>query len=401
MNAQNGWKAVPLRDVCRVVEGQVDPREPEYRNLPHINGEVIESGTGRLLEVRTAAEDGLISGKYLFEPGMVLYSKLRPYLRKVTIAPSRGVCSADMYPLMFDPERVDSHFAMFSLLAEPFSTYAVEVSRRARMPKLNRAQLLAWEMPLPESLVDQRRIAVGLIRALAAIDVARRGAEDRLAAAEGLSAAYLREVFEGPDVLKWKVRALGELVQGSGQYGTSQRSNVEDRGLAVLGMPHIHQGRIRWQNVSTVDLDPDEIEKYELAAGDILFNRTNSAELVGKTAIFDGARRAVFASYLIRYRVIEDLADPHFICAYINSRRGREYVERHMARAIGQVNISASTMHRMPIPSPSLAEQRLVVSKLAQRSNATDILIDRCREELEAIEAMPGALLRSAFNRDS
>ena len=145
MTIPNGWKQVPLSEVCRVVEGQIDPRDAEYRDLPHINGEVIESGSGRLLSLRTAAEDGLISGKYLFAPGMVLYSKLRPYLRKVTIAPSRGVCSADMYPLMFDPERVDAHFAMFSLLAEPFTRYAVEESRRARMPKLNRAQLTQRE----------------------------------------------------------------------------------------------------------------------------------------------------------------------------------------------------------------------------------------------------------------
>ena len=74
-----------------------------YRNLPHINGEVIETGTGKLLSVQTAAEDGLISGKYLFESGMILYSKLRPYLRKVTIAPCRGVCSTDMLPAYVRP----------------------------------------------------------------------------------------------------------------------------------------------------------------------------------------------------------------------------------------------------------------------------------------------------------
>jgi type I restriction enzyme S subunit len=207
---------VPLADLCRVVEGQVDPREPEYRNLPHINGEVNESGTGRLLKFRTAAEDGLISGKYLFQPGMLLYSKLRPYLRKVTIAPTRGVCSADMYPLVFDLKRVDTLFAMYSLLAEPFTTYAVDASRRARMPKLNRDQLLAWDMPLPESLADQRRIAAELNQSLAAVGSARRAAEGRLAAANALPAAYLRDVFEGLDVGHWKIVKVGDIARVSG-----------------------------------------------------------------------------------------------------------------------------------------------------------------------------------------
>ena len=184
-----------MGEVCRVVEGQVDPREPEYRYLPHINGEVIESGTGRLLELRTAAEDRLISGKYLFERGMVLYSKLRPYLRKVTIAPSRGVCSADMYPLVFDAQRVDPLFAMFTLLADPFTAYAIKESQRARMPKLNRDQLLAWRIPLPDTVDEQRRVAADLsVRLESARELLDR-CREQLAVAESISPALLRGVF--------------------------------------------------------------------------------------------------------------------------------------------------------------------------------------------------------------
>ena len=163
----SGWASVPMDEVCTVVEGQVDPRVPEYGRLPHINGENIEGGTGRILGVRSAAEDGLISGKYLFEPGMVLYSKLRPYLKKVAIAPFRGLCSADMYPLSFDPKRVDTAFALWSLLAGPFSRYAINASERARMPKLNRDQLFAWDLPLPGSVAEQRAIAQNLGKRLA------------------------------------------------------------------------------------------------------------------------------------------------------------------------------------------------------------------------------------------
>jgi len=189
------WSAVPLAEVCRCVEGQVDPREPEFGSLPHINGENIASGTGRLYGIRTATEDGLISGKYLFEPGMILYSKLRPYLRKAAIAPSRGVCSADMYPLVFDPLRVDPLFALYSLLAPPFTSYAVDQSRRARMPKLNREQLFAWHLPLPETIQEQQRIARDLSRRLAAGEALIGRCRDELAAIESLPAAFLRAAF--------------------------------------------------------------------------------------------------------------------------------------------------------------------------------------------------------------
>jgi type I restriction enzyme S subunit len=190
------WEMTRLSEICSVVEGQVDPREPEYANLPHVNGENIESGTGRILETKSAAEDGLISGKYLFEPGMVLYSKLRPYLRKVAVAPFRGVCSADMYPITFDAARADSQFALWSLLAGPFTRYAVKKSERARMPKLNRDQLYGWEMPLPP-LEKQRSIAVDLAARLAEAGRLTTILRDELAAIDALPAALLREAFNG------------------------------------------------------------------------------------------------------------------------------------------------------------------------------------------------------------
>ena len=256
-------------------------------------------------------------------------------------------------------------------------------------------------MPIPESLIVQRRIASNLAEQIDVVDTARRAAEKRCAAAEALSAAYVDEVFNGLEAESWEERPLGDIVLGPGQYGTSQRSNTEGKGLPVLGMPHIQKGRIRWQSVSSADLPPSEIEKYELVAGDILFNRTNSAELVGKTAVFDGSRRAVFASYLIRYRANPSCAHPQFISAYINSRKGRVFIEQHMARAIGQVNISASTMHRMPIPCPPLETQRRLMASLSERLRAVEALADSCRSQLIEIDAMPRALLRAAFQGES
>jgi len=90
------------------------------------------------MEVRTAAEERVISGKYLFEAGDVLYSKLRPYLRKVVVAPFRGLCSADVYPVRPYKQAVEPMFLAWMLLTDKFTAYATAESRRARMPKLNR-----------------------------------------------------------------------------------------------------------------------------------------------------------------------------------------------------------------------------------------------------------------------
>lgn len=155
-----------LGDVVRIDARIVDPTDPTLSLLPHVSAENISSVTGKLHHVRSAAEDGMESGKYLFDAGDVLYSKLRPYLRKATVANFAGLCSADMYPLKFDDNRIDPEYIRTVLVSDAFTAYANELSARSRMPKLNREQLLAYKFGLP-SIDKQRRIVHRQIAELA------------------------------------------------------------------------------------------------------------------------------------------------------------------------------------------------------------------------------------------
>ena len=89
-----------LKDIVKIQSGQVSPLEEPYSEMIHVGPANIESNTGRLLNLKTAKEENLISGKYLFNSSMVLYSKIRPNLNKVTIPSFEGICSADMYPII-------------------------------------------------------------------------------------------------------------------------------------------------------------------------------------------------------------------------------------------------------------------------------------------------------------
>jgi type I restriction enzyme S subunit len=134
------------------VSGQVDPRDSPYLDMPHIGPDCIEPGTGRLLHdtIQTPIQLGLKSGKYLFGPAHVLYSKIRPALRKVALPSFAGVCSADMYPLLPNTDLLSREFLALSLLSPAFSRYAAENSDRNAMPKINRSVLFAYEMPVPD-----------------------------------------------------------------------------------------------------------------------------------------------------------------------------------------------------------------------------------------------------------
>lgn len=152
------WDVLSFTALCDFPTGQVDPRQLPYRDWPLIAPDHIESETGRLLKLETAAQQGSISGKYVFESGDVIYSKIRPYLRKAVLADHNGLCSADMYPLRASA-RMNARFLLMVVLGEAFSRFAVSVSQRSGFPKINRDELAEYSLAVPQK-EEQDRAAI-------------------------------------------------------------------------------------------------------------------------------------------------------------------------------------------------------------------------------------------------
>ena len=149
---------VPVFQRCvYVAEGQVNPEHEPYRSMILVAPNHVESGTGRLLLTETAAEQSAESGKYLCQPDDVIYSKIRPALRKACLSPDLCLCSADMYPLR-GINGLRNEFLFWFLLSEEFSAWAVLESDRVAMPKINRESLKAVRLTLPPER-EQAKIA--------------------------------------------------------------------------------------------------------------------------------------------------------------------------------------------------------------------------------------------------
>jgi len=156
--AAKKWKVIKLSKCFEIVSGQVDPKEEPYRSMPLVAPNHIEQNTGRLICIETARDQNAISGKYLFQSGDVVYSKIRPNLRKAFIAEFDGLCSADMYALRPLPDRIMTRFLLSILLGEHFTSFALTRCVRTGIPKLNRQELSEYELPLP-TLEDQKQIS--------------------------------------------------------------------------------------------------------------------------------------------------------------------------------------------------------------------------------------------------
>jgi len=144
-----GWVEKTLSDICEISSSLVDPREKQFLDLPHVGGANIESKTGALIDIKTAREEGLISGKFAFEDTTVLYSKIRPYLMKVARPGFHGLCSADIYPMSPKAGQVDRDYLFHLMLSKHFTDYANIRSARAGMPKVNREHLFQYRTFLP------------------------------------------------------------------------------------------------------------------------------------------------------------------------------------------------------------------------------------------------------------
>lgn len=143
-----GW---PVETLGRHVTIPSAVRTPDLvadADMPCMGADSIESMSGKLISMPTVRDVLPKSGKYSFDAGDVLYSKIRPYLAKATLAQCKGYCSADMYPLRCNPT-LRSTYLLTMLLGRAFTDYATSESVRASMPKLNRESLFKYQFPLP------------------------------------------------------------------------------------------------------------------------------------------------------------------------------------------------------------------------------------------------------------
>jgi type I restriction enzyme S subunit len=165
-------------------------------------------------------------------------------------------------------------------------------------------------------------------------------------------------VFSGLHKLpiEWAWIRLGEISERM-QYGTSEKA-CSDLGIPVLRMGNIKDGKLDFSDLKYFPNDWENSNQFLLQDGDILFNRTNSSELVGKAAIYLGNYpKAVFASYLIRLQIYRSLYSPYILTYFINSFYGRKYIQSVVSQQVGQANVNGTKLSLMPIPLMSVPEQ--------------------------------------------
>ena len=452
------WAASVLGEVCLVNPRSFTEPVADDTEVSFVPMAAVEAETGRLDSSWVRPFGEVSKGYTKFSDGDVLFAKITPCMENGKIAVARGLtsgfgCGSTEFHVLRPLGGLAEGFVMYFLLKEAFRKEAQgNMTGSAGQLRVPAKYLGDAPFPLPP-LAEQHRIVAEIEKQLTRLDASVAALRRARANLKRYRASVLKDACEGRLVpteaslaraegreyehagqllqrileerrIQWESQekrrgaykepvtpdasALPELPEGwvwatvehlsyRIQYGTSSKASSEPIGVPILRMGNIQDGRLDTSDLKYLPSDDITATQTLLKYGDLLFNRTNSAELVGKCAVFkDEIPSASFASYLIRVAFNDGLV-PEFACFYISSVFGRRYIGSVVTQQVGQANVNGSKLGAMPLPLPPFAEQIRIIAEVERRLSVvqqTEVAVDA---NLRRAERLRQSVLKRAF----
>jgi len=354
-------KVVPLGEISRIVSGAT----PKTGVADYWDGDIQWATPADLSKLdgpyiaetpRTLTDAGAKScATSVLPAGSVLLSSRAPIghvaINTVPMATNQGFKS-----LVPGPD-LDAKYLYHWLKSK--TAYLQSLGNGATFKELSKKTTEQVLVPLP-AIPEQRRIAAILDRA----DAIRAKRRQVLAHLDALTQSNFHDLFGTPEdwLQRWPMGTIGDLAEDVA-YGTSGKAGGKGA-WPILRMGNVtDDGRLDLTDLKYIDLSPVDVPKYTVRRGDMLFNRTNSKEKVGKAAVVRTDQPLALAGYLVRVR-FADVATAEFVAGYLASPHGVAVRQKLAKAAVNQANISASEMRKIEIAHPPLAAKRSYAASL-------------------------------------
>ncbi len=367
------FPTVPLGEVCDLIGGATPSKKEEsYWS----NGSVKWISSKHIDRRGNVTAYELISKKAVEETSTRVVPKgatiiiTRVSIGKFAFADDYYAINQDLTALVSkDSKRLDPEF--IRVVALHIATVVERNAEGIGVRGVTRNFLSELQIPLPP-LEVQKEIVAEIEGYQKVIDGARAVVDN-----------YRPHIAVDPD---WPMVRLGKVCERL-QYGLSARLNTKEIGYKTFRMNELIDGKcVDSGNMKCCDISAEDFAKYRLVPGDILFNRTNSFEHVGRTGVFDLDGDYCFASYLIRLSVSEDAANTFYVNAFMNTEAFQAGIKQYATRAVGQSNINAKSLAAYRIPVPPLTTQSRIVAEIEAEQalvNANRELIDRFEKKIQ------------------
>lgn len=388
-----GWRWVKLGEVCEIVMGQSPPSETynqEGEGLPFFQGK------SDFEELYPSPRVWCTAPLKIATEGDILISVRAP-VGPTNLANIRCCIGRGLAALRVGNE-LESYWLLFYLrsIEELLATSGTGSTFNA----ITKKELVALPIPLPP-LEEQRRIVARIEELMERIREASHLRQEAREDTERLWQATLFDVFPRPGTALppgWRWVKLGEVITHMAN-GTTAKQNKESRGIPVTRMETIANERIDSQRVGFIE-NPTQlmVNKYRLLPGDILFSHINSDPHLGKTAIYDGVPPILLHGMnLLRITVNKHILESEFLNYVFKAYRNLEIFVSIAQRAIGQSSINQRKMRDLPIPLPSLEEQRRIVAQLEEVEEKVKSLKEGQAQVEAELQRLEQSILNAAF----
>jgi type I restriction enzyme S subunit len=389
-----------------------------HPELPFVGMDSIAPGGMDLLSVGRFGDMKSAGG--VFEPGDVLYGRMRPYLNKVHLTKQRGACSAEFIVVPPGPS-IRGDFLAYLIHQRAFVNFASEQSSGDR-PRVDFEGLASFGFGLPPR-AEQQRIVSRIEELFSEIDEGERALERVGQLVERYRQSVLKAAVTGELTSEWRSspaspsdvtptidgaslppgwswRSMDDLSWAT-SYGTSAKCLTEPVGIPVLRIPNVRGGRIELNDLKWAPADLDIDAADLLAPGDLLVVRTNGSESligVGAVVLEPQPQPSYFASYLIRFRLKPEPLLAEWVNLLWQSDVVRRFVHEHKATSAGQYNISQSKLRALRLPVPPELERRQVLDAWRTVSTRIAATLREISTGRTAATALRQSILKAAFS---
>ena len=406
----SGWKVERLKDVARVnanalPAGTDADYEFDYLEISNVNYNGVVS-TDAIEHLRF--EDAPSRARRRVASGSTVISSVRPNLQAVAFfasAPKHLICSTGFNVVEPQSNKLAPQFTYYHLLSENARQYFEAAATGVGYPAIGDKDFNAFTVTLPP-LPEQQRIATYLAASCAAIDAAVAAKRSQLDTLDALrksiiqravtfgieanpklrqvNSDWIREVPSHWDVCRVK-RVVARM-----DYGIGVSTGDEGR-YPVLKMGNVQDGEIQFVKLDFIDEVDDNLI---LERGDLLYNRTNSPDQVGKAAIFRKSRAdaITFASYLVRLRV-NHRVNAWYLNYVLNSSGFLAFARRLAVPSVQQSNLNSTRYAQMFIPLPPIEDQKAILSFLNEKTAAVDTVVATIQTQIETLTAYRKSLI--------
>lgn len=393
------WRTVKFGDVVRLCKEKVDRDNNPFER--YVEGGHMGSEDVHIRRWGEFGEDYVGPAFHrIFRKGQILYGSRRTYLKKVAVAEFDGITANTTFVLENKDQNVFMQELLpFLMLTDKFTEHSIQESKGSTNPYINWPDIAKFEFSLPP-IEEQKRIAEILWAADEAYEQQRKSFDNLMwvkralltrLTAKGVRERNTRHTKLGDIADGWQVATIDE-VTSLCQYGLSVPLHESGR-YPILRMMNYDDGRITANELKYVDLSGKDSSAFKLYKGDILFNRTNSADLVGKVGIFDLEGEFVFASYLIRLRADESKMIPDYLNFYLNSDLGQRRLLAYATPGASQTNISAGNLRKVLVPVPPLEEQQEIVRILNEVESNKTLIKQHLQNSKSSLSSLMNSLL--------